>query len=96
MLIGTLPYIALQIRAVTESMRILTQEATPQMLAFGFCLTLILFAILFGARHVSPREKHQGLVVAIAFESLVKLLALITIGLFALFGIFSGPSELNQ
>jgi len=65
MLIGTLPYIALQIRAVTESMRILTQEATPQMLAFGFCLTLILFAILFGARHVSPREKHQGLVVAI-------------------------------
>ncbi len=96
MLIGTLPYIALQIRAVTESMRILTQEATPQVLAFGFCLTLILFAILFGARHVSPREKHQGLVVAIAFESLVKLLALITIGLFALFGIFSGPSELNQ
>ncbi len=43
-----------------------------------------------------PREKHQGLVVAIAFESLFKLLALITIGLFALFGIFSGPSELNQ
>ncbi len=55
MLFGTLPYIALQIRAVTESLRVLTQEATPQVLALGFCLTLILFATLFGARHISPR-----------------------------------------
>ncbi len=96
MLVGTLPYIALQIRAVTESMRVLTQEATPQVLALGFCITLILFAILFGARHTSPREKHEGLVAAIAFESLVKLVALLAVGLFALFGIFSGPSGLNQ
>jgi signal transduction histidine kinase/Na+/proline symporter len=51
---------------------------------------LILFAILFGARHVSPREKHEGLVVAIAFESLVKLVALLGVGLFAVFGVFGG------
>ncbi len=90
MLGGTLPYIALQILAVTESVQILTQEAPPHILALGFCLTLILFAILFGARHITPREKHEGLVVAIAFESLVKLFALCAVGVFALFGVFGG------
>ena len=96
MLIGALPYIALQIRAVTQSLQVLTQEAPPHILALVFCITLTAFAILFGARHISPREKHRGLVMAIAFESLVKLLALLGVGLFALFGIFSGPEGLNR
>jgi signal transduction histidine kinase/Na+/proline symporter len=59
-------------------------------------VTIALFTILFGARHISLREKHHGLVVAIAFESLVKLIALLMVGLFAVFGIFGGFSELNQ
>ena len=96
MLVGSLPYIALQIRAVTSSLRVLTQEVTPQFLALGFCITLILFAIMFGARHISPREKHRGLVAAIAFESLIKLTALLLVGLFAVFGVFSGPVELSR
>jgi len=96
MLTGTLPYIALQIQAVTESIGVLTQEATPTTLAFGFCVCLTVFAILFGARHVSPREKHEGLVLAIAFESLVKLIALLAVGAFALFGVFGGPSGVDQ
>jgi PAS domain S-box-containing protein len=88
MLVGILPYISLQILAVTESVRALTQAATPTALAFGFCLTLIVFAILFGARHASARERHEGLVVAIAFESAVKLLALAAVGLYAVYGLF--------
>lgn len=96
MLMGTLPYIALQIRAVTQSLQVLTDEAPPHILALGFCITLTVFAILFGARHISPREKHAGLVVAIAFESLVKLLALLAVGLFALFGVFDGPQQLSN
>ncbi len=96
MLLGSLPYIALQIRAVTTSISVLTQEIPPQMLALGFCLMLILFAIMFGARHASPRDKHRGLVAAIAFESLVKLTALLLVGLFALFGVFSGPADLGN
>lgn len=95
MLAGALPYLALQIRAVTESLRVLTQEIAPKELALGFCLTLILFAVLFGARHISAREKHAGLVVAIAFESLVKLTALTAAGLFALFGVFGGWGGLS-
>jgi Na+/proline symporter/signal transduction histidine kinase len=96
MLVGALPYIALQIRAVTESLRVLTDEAPPHILAMGFCVTLTLFAILFGARHITAREKHRGLVVAIAFESLVKLIALLSIGAFALLGIFNGPGSVTQ
>ena len=96
MLAGSLPYIALQIRAVTESLQVLTQEATPNALALGFCVTLTLFAVLFGARHSSAREKHEGLVVAIAFESLVKLAALLAAGLFALFGVFGGFGALGE
>jgi len=96
MLLGSLPYIALQIRAVTASISVLTQEVPPQLLALGFCIMLILFAIMFGARHTSPREKHRGLVAAIAFESLVKLAALLLGGLFAVFGVFSGPQDLSR
>jgi Na+/proline symporter/signal transduction histidine kinase len=96
MLTGTLPYIALQVRAVTESLQVLTQQSAPGLIALGFCLTVTLFAILFGARHISAREKHEGLVVAIAFESLIKLVALLAVGLFAVFGIFHGPSGMEQ
>ena len=96
MLVGSLPYIALQIRAVSESLQILTQESTPQLVALWFCGILILFAVLFGARHISPREKHMGLVAAIAFESAVKLVAILAVGAFALFGVFAGPNDLAQ
>ncbi|MCB1758684.1 MAG: histidine kinase [Gammaproteobacteria bacterium] len=96
MLVGSLPYIALQIRAITTSLSVLTHEVPPQQLALGFCGMLILFAIMFGARHISPRERHRGLVAAIAFESLVKLTALLVVGLFSLFHVFSGPVDLSN
>lgn len=95
MLAGAFPYIALQILAVSESVSILTQEAAPRVLALGYCVTLVLFAILFGARHITPREKHEGLVVAIAFESVVKLVALLAVGLFATYGVFGGFAGLD-
>ena len=96
MLAGTLPYISLQIRAVTESASVLTQEFAPQYLSLGFCILVVLFAVLFGARHISPREKHEGLVVAIAFESLVKLLALALVAMVAMSSIFDGVSGLTH
>ncbi|MGB5639643.1 MAG: histidine kinase, partial [Sedimenticolaceae bacterium] len=96
MLLGTLPYIALQVRAVTESLQVLSNEAPSNTIALVFCATLILFGVLFGARHISPREKHRGLVVAIAFESLIKLVVLLMIGGYALFMVFDGPSGLGD
>jgi PAS domain S-box-containing protein len=90
MLTGALPYMALQIQAVTDSLRILSGDTQTGYLSLGFCITITLFAILFGARHITPREKHEGLVVAVAFESLVKLIALLSVGLYAVFGTFNG------
>jgi len=96
MLLGTLPYIALQIRAVTESLSVLSDEVPPSSIAIGFVTTLTVFAILFGARHISPREKHQGLVAAIAFESLIKLVALLAVGAYAVNGVFGGLGGLER
>jgi len=53
------------------------------------------FAILFGARHLTPREKHSGLVVAIAFESAVKLIALLVAGLFVVTKVFDSPLAMS-
>jgi PAS domain S-box-containing protein len=96
MLIGILPYISLQIQAVVTSAQVLTQEVPPGVLALVFCCTVTLFAVLFGARQVTPREKHEGLVVAIAFESLIKLVALIAVAGYALYGVFGGVHGLND
>ncbi|MGH8446696.1 MAG: sensor histidine kinase [Solimonas sp.] len=96
MLVAVLPYIALQIQAVVTSAQVLTQEASTGMLALVFCATVTLFAVLFGARNVTPREKHEGLVVAIAFESLIKLVALLACSVFALFSVFGGPAGLQD
>ncbi|ADC71364.1 multi-sensor signal transduction histidine kinase [Thioalkalivibrio sp. K90mix] len=95
MLSGVLPYIALQIKAVAESAGVLTAETPPHLLALTFSATIALFAILFGARHIAPREKHAGLVLAIAFESIVKLLAILGITAVALYAVFGGFSGLD-
>lgn len=95
-LAGILPYIALQIRAVAESTQVLAAESSPVPIAIGFCVLVTIFAIIFGARHVTPREKHTGLVVAIAFESLVKLLALLTLTLVAVALAFGGFGGLDD
>ncbi|MCP5326643.1 MAG: PAS domain-containing protein [Oceanospirillaceae bacterium] len=96
MLAAVMPLLALQITAVADTFYLLNQDFTRSEVALGYCLVMTLFAILFGARHVSPREKHEGLVFAIAFESLLKLVALCIIGGVALFGVFGGPEGLNS
>ncbi|NLY13920.1 MAG: ATPase [Gammaproteobacteria bacterium] len=95
MLLGALPLLALQIQAVADTIGILTRQPIQDRVALAFCILITLFSILFGARHIATREKHEGLVFAIAFESLVKLIALLAIGAYALFVIFDGPSDLD-
>ena len=95
-LAGILPYIALQIRAVAESTLVLTGgDHDPRPLALAFCLIVTVFAIIFGARHVTPRVKHTGLVVAIGLESLVKVGALLIVAWVALDLAFDGPGGLS-
>lgn len=94
-LVGVLPLLALQIKAVADTVGILTLEPVQNKVALAFCALIALFTILFGARHSAAREKHSGLVFAIAFESLVKLIALGAVALYAIYGVFGGPGELE-
>lgn len=96
MLMGILPLLAMQIQAVADSIHTLVDDTSPDMLAFSFVCMIILFAILFGARHISAREKHEGLVVAIAFESLIKLVAMLVTGGVILYQVFDGFGGLND
>jgi Na+/proline symporter/nitrogen-specific signal transduction histidine kinase len=100
--IGIVPYIALQLKAVSGSFLLLAGArpavagAGPVLAdtAFYAALVLALFAILFGARHLDAAERHEGMVAAIAFESVVKLGAFLAIGLFVTFGLYAGFGDL--
>ena len=95
MLMGMLPLLALQIQTVADAFGILTGEPLQQRVAQGYCLLIMLFTVLFGSRHIAAREKHEGLVFAIAFESIVKLIAFSAIGFYALYNVFGGPMQLE-
>lgn len=96
MLASMLPLLALQIQAVAQSLRLLTLESDPEKLAFWFCVLITLFAILFGARHISLREKHEGLVLAIAAESLFKLIAFGALAILGVKQVFGDFGTLQQ
>jgi Na+/proline symporter/signal transduction histidine kinase len=105
-IIGILPYISLQLKAVSNSFTILVQYPeiimpitvgeTParEDTALWVAMILAAFTIAFGTRHLDVAEHHQGMVAAIAFESLVKLLAFLAVGVFVTFGIYNGFGDL--
>ena len=99
---GTLPYIALQLKAVALSVdtllgsRPLQQLHLPTDTAFIIALTMATFAVLFGTRHIDATEHQEGLIVAIAAESLVKLVAFLTVGFFVVFSMFGGIGGLAR
>ncbi len=95
-LIGVTPLIALQIRAVANTAELLSDQVSQGAIAFGFCILITLFAILFGTSSRAGRTQHDGLVMAIAFESLVKLLAFLAVGLYAVFGVFGGLDGIDN
>ncbi|PRY66796.1 PAS domain S-box-containing protein [Vreelandella songnenensis] len=98
-LVGTLPYIALQLKAVSTTFSVLTDENTSGAPLFGdtafyVAIVMAVFAILFGTRHTDATEHHEGLIHAVAFESVVKLLAFLVLGAFVTWGMFDGLGEL--
>lgn len=95
LLIGVIPLIALQIHAVSAMFHLLNQDISEDSLAILFCVTMIVFAILFGARHLSTRDKHQGLVFALGIESVIKLIAMMLIASYATFAIFGSVDGLR-
>jgi PAS domain S-box-containing protein len=95
MLVGVLPLLALQIHAVSVTIHLLNQELSEDVLAILFCITISVFAIAFGARHLSTRDKHDGLVVAIGLESVIKLTAMIVLAIYCISNVFGGTDGLN-
>ncbi|HLS22037.1 MAG TPA: PAS-domain containing protein, partial [Paenalcaligenes sp.] len=87
--IAGVPYLALQYKAVTLSLNVLTGREIQQGLfgdpALYVAVIMALFSILFGTRQVDATEHRPGLMLAVAFESFIKLWALIAVGVFAFF-----------
>jgi Na+/proline symporter/nitrogen-specific signal transduction histidine kinase len=104
--VGIVPYIALQLKAVSNTFGILQRypelTSTSQLgavpvlqdTALYVALLLAAFTIVFGTRHLDATERHEGMVAAIAFESVVKLVAFVAAGVFVAYGLFGGVRDL--
>jgi Na+/proline symporter/CheY-like chemotaxis protein len=102
-IIGTIPYIALQLKAVSSSLTTIVAQfpawtgpvqpmlGDPPLLV---AVSLAAFAVLFGTRHNDATEHQHGLMLAIAVESIVKLVAFLAVGAFVTFVMFPGPAAL--
>ncbi len=103
--IGSTPYIALQLKAVTTSFQVIGGDVLEGLtglpdgepdfrMGFWIAAGMALFTILFGTRNIDANERHHGVVAAIALEALVKLVALMAVGIFVVFVMAGGPAEI--
>lgn len=104
--IGIMPYISLQLKAVASSFDVLVSYPNvsgprPESgmgifddTALWTAIQMAIFSILFGTRHIDATEHHEGVVAAIAFESIVKLVAFLAVGIFVTYGIYDGFGDI--
>ena len=103
-LVATAPYIALQLKALTDSFQVITFPAgavvaanvslePDYVIAFWVAAGLCVFSIIFGVRNIDVNERHHGVIAAIAVEAVVKLVALVAVGLWVVFGLTGTPAE---
>lgn len=106
-ILGIIPYISIQLNAIGLSFETITQADSNSDFWDGstfyrdkvnyFTLLLAVFTILFGTRSLDPNERHEGLIAAIAFESVIKLISFLSIGIFVTYYIFDGFGDIfNQ
>jgi Na+/proline symporter/signal transduction histidine kinase len=103
--VGIMPYISLQLKAISTSFTVLLHypdivmpanlDSTPVLHDTALYVALIMaaFAILFGTRHIDASERHEGMVAAIAFESVIKAAAFVAVGVFVTYGLYGGFSD---
>ena len=91
-IVGTTPYIALQLQSVTLSFGAFanSESLSDNTAALWLGAGLALFTILFGTRNLDVNERHHGVVMAIAVEAVVKLCALVAVGVFVVWGVLGG------
>lgn len=102
-LVGAIPYIALQLKAVSMSITTIIGMEQAQLylntpifsdVSFLVALMLAVFAILFGTRHIDATEHQHGLIFSIALESIVKLVAFVAVGLYVTYELFDGFGDI--
>ena len=101
---GILPYIAIQLKAISSSFLIVARSSGEYKgddlfwrdLPFYIAVALSAFTIIFGTRKIDSTERHEGMVTAIAAESIIKLIAFVTIGIFVTYTVFDGFGDIFQ
>lgn len=102
-IVGMVPYIALQLKAVSFSLETIIAHSMPDAdavrpllgdMALYVAMSMAVFAVLFGTRHIDATEHQDGLMLAVATESIVKLVTFLAVGTFVTFWMFDGPGEL--
>ena len=104
-IIGTIPYIALQLKAVSASLETILAHVDPGShltnpvlgdIALFVAISMATFAVLFGTRHIDATEHQDGLMLAVASESMIKLFAFLAVGVYVTFWMFGGPGALLE
>src|ERR1700684_3339809 len=104
-LIGSAPYVAIQLKAVAATVLMVVESfdharLTPETPSTSFylvvSLALALFAMAFGTRRINPKEHQDGLILAIAVESIVKLVAFLAVGAFVVWRLNNGLGDLTE
>ncbi|MCH7413016.1 sensor histidine kinase [Belliella sp. R4-6] len=102
-LLGILPYTSIQIKGIASSFQILQGSGVTETLAnlpfyqdtaFYLALGLALFTVLFGTRNIEATAQHEGMVMAVAFESIFKLIAFLIVGVFVSYFVFDGFTDI--
>ena len=103
--LGSLPYISLQLQAISMAFNAVTTDLASEIVgkkgtllsdtAFYSTIVLATFTILFGTRHLNATEHHRGMIQAIAFESVVKLFAILLVGYFS-YRLLSSQTNIGQ
>lgn len=104
-LLGIIPYISIQLKAIGTSFQLLMSQTTSPNQAFfigGYwvditffvAVILAIFIMVYGTRSIDTSERHEGMVTAIAFESLIKLIAFLTVGVYITYVLNNGFSDI--
>lgn len=98
-MVGIVPYLALQLKAINTAIDLVLESeggVSADEIAWLVWLGVALFTIIFGIRHLDPTERHPGMMLALAVEGLVKLLAMLCVGVFVSFVMFDSPLVILQ
>ncbi|PCI24518.1 MAG: sodium:proline symporter [SAR324 cluster bacterium] len=96
-LLGTIPYISLQLKSIIHTFQIITIDEPTwirQHVGLVIVLLMIVFTIVFGLRKIDSAERHQGIIVVIALESFIKLIAIFSVGIFVTYFLFDGIDDI--